>query len=111
MNELQKNSVLKILDELKFKENFSAKNMIEVWNKVDLLNDYEKSEFLANNPEAEAISCTTGQGIKELLTKIDNKLDEITGAKLRVIEYSLERHHEMVEWIKEFTNLSYDLKE
>jgi 50S ribosomal subunit-associated GTPase HflX len=52
MNELQKNSVLKILDELKFKENFSAKNMIEVWNKVDLLNDYEKTEFIANHPEA-----------------------------------------------------------
>jgi GTP-binding protein HflX len=64
MNELQKNSVLKILDELKFKENFSANNMIEVWNKVDLLNDYEKGEFQSNNPEAEAISCITGQGVK-----------------------------------------------
>lgn len=38
MHELQKDSVLKILDELKFKDNFSAKNMIEVWNKIDLLN-------------------------------------------------------------------------
>ena len=64
MNLLQKDSVLKILDELKFKENFSARSMIEVWNKVDLLNDYEKAEFESNNPEAEAISCITGEGVK-----------------------------------------------
>jgi len=39
MNELQKQSVLKILNELNFKDNFKSENMIEVWNKVDLLNE------------------------------------------------------------------------
>lgn len=49
MNELQKESVLKILEELHFKETFSARNMIEVWNKVDLLNDTEKQEFFVGH--------------------------------------------------------------
>jgi hypothetical protein len=53
----------------------------------------------------------TGQGVKELLDMIDKKIDEVTGAKERVIQYSLENHSEMVEWLKDFTNLSYQLNE
>ena len=45
------------------------------------------------------------------MAKIDSKLDEVTGATIRELEYSLDRHHEVVEWLKEFSNLSYDLKE
>lgn len=38
--------------------------MIEVWNKIDLLNDYEKVQFQDDNPESFSISCVTGQGVK-----------------------------------------------
>lgn len=38
----------------------------------------------------------TGQGVKELLEMIDKKIDEVTGAKERIIQYSLEKHSEVV---------------
>ncbi len=38
--------------------------MIEVWNKVDLLQHDEKEEFITNNQNAVAISCVTGEGVK-----------------------------------------------
>ena len=96
MNELQKKSVLTILDDLEFKQNFSSSNMIEVWNKIDLVTRQDKKTILQQNTESRAISCSTNEGLKELMNEIDNKLDVIMGATERVIMYSLDKHFKMV---------------
>jgi 50S ribosomal subunit-associated GTPase HflX len=44
--ELQKKSVINILQELKFKDSFAADSMIEVWNKVDLVPRNQRQELL-----------------------------------------------------------------
>ena len=76
-NDLQKDSVIQILKELKFEPNFYTDKMIEVWNKADLLTD------AAPSSDAIQISCVTGKNIKKLLTEIDVKLREIRGLNKR----------------------------
>ncbi len=70
----QKSDVEKVLSDLGIEESDWRSRMIEVWNKIDLLDpggvrsDWQKSDFVA------PVSAITGEGIGALLDQIETKL-------------------------------------
>lgn len=72
-HDLQKQSVLKILKELKFEPAFYTDRMLEVWNKVDLNAEAEVEEG------APRISCLTGEGMEGLVRAIEKRLGQVMG--------------------------------
>lgn len=76
-SEAQKSDVLKILSELGI-EPGAGGAILEVLNKIDLLDSRTRRGFLARNPggRSVAISALTGQGTDDLLRRIDESLEQ-----------------------------------
>jgi GTPase len=73
----QKDDVMNVLDELGVEEN-RKNEIIEVRNKIDLIDDDERHALLTNssrNDHAVALSAITGEGSETLLEAIDGLLD------------------------------------
>ena len=80
--EAQKSDVEQVLRELGLEERLA--DMIEVWNKIDLLEPDRRVSVLAQAERSErhvAISARTGEGCDRLLASIDARLS--TGSELR----------------------------
>ncbi|PIR39267.1 MAG: GTPase HflX [Alphaproteobacteria bacterium CG11_big_fil_rev_8_21_14_0_20_39_49] len=71
-NAEQKNDVLKVLKSLGLEEK-TQDNMIEVSNKIDLL-DNEQKKNISDKKDSVPVSAVTGEGIDNLFAKIDEKL-------------------------------------
>ncbi|MBR6504716.1 MAG: GTPase ObgE [Clostridia bacterium] len=93
----------KINEELKkYSEKLSKRKQIIVANKIDIMQDdelYKKLEKVAkeNNLELYKISGATGEGLKELLSRVSTLLKELPKEELVEIEkehkvYTLEEH-------------------
>lgn len=67
--------------------------MLEVWNKVDLL-----PHGACDHPLA--ISCLTGQGIKQLIEVLEEKLRSIGGKTQQTVTYGLEKHDQVLKWLR-----------
>ena len=63
--------VRKILDEIGVLD----KPIIEIFNKVDLLNKWEKKRLKREHPDSILVSCNTGEGLKELKERIIQELE------------------------------------
>ena len=85
-----------------FGKAFQEEKMLEVWNKVDLLREEE--------PEGICISCLTGKGLPQLAQQIEDKLSKIRGQSTRMVEYGIEHHGDVMEWIKKNTSHSYNIE-
>jgi hypothetical protein len=85
-----------------FGKAFQDEKMLEVWNKSDLVIGVPESGL--------AISCLKGTGLSELSVEIENKLKKIKGQEKRVIEYDLDAHADVIQWLKENTNHSYNVE-
>jgi GTPase len=75
-SEAQKEDVLNVLRSLEL-EQTSFDNMIEVYNKIDKLEEDQKNDYLAKaqkSNQSVALSAVTGQGLNDLLKKIDEFL-------------------------------------
>ena len=71
--------VRKVLDDLGIDEADRARRMLEVWNKVDLLEPERQAMLEAENarsPNAIAVSARTGERVDRLLALIEEKLAE-----------------------------------
>lgn len=94
----QAQDVYHVLEELDIKDPKESGILLEVCNKVDLLNG-EDLENLENRLERDenilAISALTGEGIDPLLTRIDQKLQEKGALVMITIPTSL---GEMLAW-------------
>ena len=63
--ELQKKTVLEVMSEIGLEPEKLEKRYIEVWNKIDLLED-DKLDIVADMPEnCVAISCKLDHGIEK----------------------------------------------
>jgi hypothetical protein len=58
---------------------------------------------------APKISCLTGLGMQELVSAIEVKLQEVMGKQKYEVEYRLELHEEVLQWIKTNTNHSFNI--
>lgn len=101
-HDLQKISVLRILEEMGFGKAFQEERMLEVWNKIDLVTEVPGQET--------AISCLTGKGMLELSKEIQLKLQKIKGMVLKQVEYGVENHGDVMLWLKENTNHSHNVQ-
>lgn len=74
---VQRDDVLKVLDNLGLKETEYAANYLEVLNKTDLLSEDELLHWqnkILNSVSAVLVSAVNGSGCNELLTLIEDKL-------------------------------------
>jgi GTP-binding protein HflX len=79
--------VRKVLDELGIDEMTRTQRMIQVWNKLDLLDAEHRAALdaeLGRSPSTVAVSARTGEGLDELLRQIEAKLAE-TSAPTEVV--------------------------
>jgi GTP-binding protein HflX len=79
--------VRKVLDELGIDEMTRTQRMIQVWNKLDLLDTEHRAALdaeLGRSPSTVAVSARTGEGLDELLRQIEAKLAE-TSAPTEVV--------------------------
>ncbi len=73
----QRNDVLNVLENLGFNDFENSPNYLEVFNKVDLLDNSKKNDLLNTTKHDIAIvSATTGEGCDKLLQIIDDKLSK-----------------------------------
>jgi GTP-binding protein HflX len=78
-SEAQDADVRKVLDELGIDEMDRSQRLIEVWNKIDLLDEERRATLaseLGRRPATVAASAKTGEGLPELLRAIEAKLAE-----------------------------------
>lgn len=66
--------------------------MIEVWNKVDLVENLPQITSDQSSGESKTkseirVSCKTGQGMSKLLKHIDRKLQDMRGLNEKQITY------------------------
>lgn len=73
----QRNDVLNVLENLGFNDFENSPNYLEVFNKVDLLDNSKKNDLLnTTKPDIAIVSATTGEGCDKLLQIIDDKLSK-----------------------------------
>ncbi|CAD8120404.1 unnamed protein product [Paramecium sonneborni] len=105
--EHQKQVVLNILKDLGFDQEFYNKKMIEVWNKIDLINypiDYESIE--TQDQPIVPISALMNINIKKLLQIMEEKSNQVMNKKLYRIKYNIDQHFERLKWLYDNGNIS-----
>ncbi|OBZ94023.1 GTP-binding protein HflX [Pararhizobium polonicum] len=79
-NQVQAQDVLRILTDLGIDEKARSERIIEIWNKIDLL-DAEAHDSLAqkavNSENTVAVSAVTGEGVDHLLDEINKRLSGV----------------------------------
>ncbi|WP_426238266.1 GTPase HflX [Pararhizobium sp. DWP1-1-3] len=79
-NQVQAQDVVRILEDLGIDEKARSERIIEIWNKIDLL-DSEAHESLVqkaeNSENTVAVSAVTGEGVDHLLDKINKRLSGV----------------------------------
>lgn len=94
----QAQDVERILDDLGVDANDSER-VIEVWNKIDLLDEANRERLLAQASTAAgpvAISAVSGQGIGDLLARIE---DRIAGGAEEMDIVLTPAQHGLIDWI------------
>jgi len=79
-NPAQAADVMRILSDLGIGEKECQERMIEVWNKIDRLEDEAQEALLQKArtmPNAAALSAVTGEGVDELLDEIAERLSGV----------------------------------
>ena len=62
--------------------------LIEVFNKIDLLDEDERARFRERFPAAEFVSAESGEGIEELVRRIDSAAGSVDTLMDVIIPYS-----------------------
>lgn len=79
-NAAQAGDVLRILTDLGITEAEQGTRIVEVWNKIDLLEPEAREALLTKaqgNPSAMAVSAISGEGIDELLSELARRLSGV----------------------------------
>ena len=100
--EHQRETVLRVLSEIGVSSEQISKKYIELWNKIDLVEDRDKVEedYLqklddfdgGQNYPIVMMSCKTGENKVEFLDKISEMASELMGKKYYLLEYPCEEH-------------------
>ena len=111
----QADDVKDILNDLNITSQAKA-DMIEVWNKTDLLSDKDwvgAKNTSSRHDKVQAVSAVTGYGLKDLLVEIEISLQEVTINDIIILAFSEGSRR---AWLykqavvnKEITNLNFHL--
>lgn len=103
----QKNTVIKVLKELQFPESFYTTRMIEVWNKIDLLEKpLNYDEIKQSEMSIVPVSAVHGTNIEKLLDVISEKTNEVMGKRRITLVYPSTEHQERFGWLLKNANIT-----
>jgi GTPase len=101
-NEIQKKSVLKVLKDINYSQDNLYKRYIEVWNKIDLVeDDINLKEIEESAYPIVPISAKFGINCAKLLDTIDKIGLIVLGKRLVDLKFPLEQFTERTNWILE----------
>jgi GTP-binding protein HflX len=100
--EAQAKDVEQVLGDLGIDTASAKRNMLEVWNKIDLLSPVTREEAVAaarfQSPQPVLVSAVTGEGLDRLLDTIDARL----GAGDEILTLTLPAHEgRLLAWLHE----------
>lgn len=108
--------MLQVLREIGVSEQRLRENYVEVWNKIDLVEDRDKlddryieaiSQEEDNFPVV-MISCETGENKTEFLDIVSDLASEIMGKKFYHLEYPCEEHHKRLSWLYKHASITQE---
>jgi 50S ribosomal subunit-associated GTPase HflX len=82
--------------------------VIEVWNKIDDLDQEELESRLSKNPHVVPISALTGQGIEELINVLQSVSEKVSGQRRLRIELPLKTMHTRMTLLRNLADVVYD---
>ena len=113
-SEVQKKTVFKVLADIDFPPTEWMNKYIEVWNKVDLIEDpVDFNEIESSTYPIVPISALHGINIKKLMGEVDNLAMKVMGKKKVTLKFHLSEFRERVGWVSEVLNIRrppYDLE-
>ena len=100
--EQQKQTVLEVLKDLKFDQSFYSHKMIEVWNKIDLLQEPIKySELAFEDAKVVPVSAIHKTNIEKLMQLMEGKVNEMMGRELYVCKHGIPEHGDRLRWLNQ----------
>ena len=78
--------------------------MLQVWNKIDLAPDTDLPQDLPQ------ISCQTGEGMSNFIAILEKKLQVLAGKQKFVVEYGIQSHEAVLNWLKANTNHTFNVE-
>ncbi|TNV74652.1 hypothetical protein FGO68_gene7971 [Halteria grandinella] len=110
----QRDTVIKVLKEIGVPDEVFENKYLEVWNKIDLLEDSgELLQSVKQDMEATQqsypvimMSCKNGTNKEQFLGQIQNLTAELMGKETVELEYEYHMHSKVTKWLNEHANLT-----
>jgi GTPase len=115
--DFQKQTVLRVMQEVGLPETFLKEKMIEVWNKVDLVTDQEAFRVKAEAALSEAqhpivlMSATEGYNKDLFLAEVSLLTATLKGKHKYKLTYPSYEHGTRLQWLVRNANLTAEQKE
>jgi len=97
--ERQKQTVLHVLKSIGIDQKFINSNVIEVWNKIDLVPKLECPD------DAIKISATQNINIDCLMERMQKKANAIFGRNMQTLTYAYDEHDARMKWLREHAGI------
>lgn len=109
----QRDTVLKVLKEIGIPDEILAKKYVEVWNKIDLIEDQSEFQQLKQDLEATPphypvvmMSCTKGTNKELFLNEVQEVTQTLMGKKPITLTYSYRLHDKVTRWLFEHASIN-----
>ncbi|CAI2361074.1 unnamed protein product [Moneuplotes crassus] len=108
--DFQKETVLRILEEIGTSPKLMNEGYIEVWNKLDLLSDEQiENEIFPKLENTEypiiPMSALNDPNRDELIGNLTEKINQIYGLRKYQLEYHFSEHDKRREWLLKYANV------
>ena len=112
----QRDAVLEVLSEIGVSDEQLRQKYMEVWNKIDLIEDrgqFEElcaQEFRDSEPDYPVVtmSCKTGENKDLFLEKVGELSSALMGKAYRRLKYPYDQHNERISWIKKHARITHE---
>ena len=105
--EHQRSTVLRVLSEIGISEEYLKDRYIEVWNKIDLVEDRESLEAGGEKEyPVVMMSCLTGENRDTFLDLVSRVSSERMGKKYYRLEYPGWEHNKRISWLNKHASIS-----
>jgi len=112
----QKDTVLEVLKEIGVDEEQLRQKYVEVWNKIDLLEDrrpleeQHAQEVQESKPDYPVVmmSCKTGENKSLFLEKVSELASALMGKKHYRLEYPCDQHNKRISWLYKHAGITQE---
>jgi 50S ribosomal subunit-associated GTPase HflX len=107
LTDMQADAVKSTLLSAGFSKEDLENRIIEVWNKIDDVDDAELEKKLETSQHVVPVSALTGDGIDDLVNVIETVACRLTGVERRVIKFPLNDVNKIVGLLREIADAVY----